>query len=117
MSTHPNVMLQCVLTVNDGTRKTKRALEAAFPTKYEENIRIGERDYHLTVMESDYDDGYQISADEGQIVLHIYLTYGYGETVTLDEIQALVDPLKAWAEEAKEPHGFTYEIRIGANYW
>lgn len=117
MSSHPNVMLQCVLTVNDGTRKTQRALEKAFPGKYGGDIKVGERNYSLTVMESDYEEGYQISADEGQIVLHIYLTYDYGETVTLDEIQAYVDPLRAWAEEAKGPHGFTYEIRIGANYW
>lgn len=119
MSTHPNVMLQCVLTVNDGTRKTQRALEDAFPGKYpdEGGVKIGEREYHLTVMESDYDEDWQISADEGQIVLHEYLTYDYGDTVTLNELLERVGTLKAWAETAKEPHGFTYEIRIGANYW
>ena len=117
MSTHPNVMLQCVLTVNNGTRTTQRALEQAYPTKYGEGVQISDRDYHLTVMESDYDDGFQISADEGQIVIHDYLTYGYGETVTVEELLAKIDAVKSWAEEAKGPHGFTYEIRIGANYW
>jgi hypothetical protein len=112
-------MLQCVLTVNDGARKTQRALKAAYPGKYtdEDRIKIGERDYSLTVMESDYDEGYQISADEGQIVLHEYLTYGYGETVAVDDMLARIAAVKAWAEEAKGPHGFTYEIRIGVNYW
>lgn len=117
MSTHPNVMLQCVLTVNGGTRKTQRELLRAYGEPDGDDIKIDGTSCNVTVMESDYDEGWQISADEGQIVLHEYLTYGYGEIVTIDDMMARVLAIKAWAEEAKETHGFTYEIRIGANFW
>lgn len=119
MSTHPNVMLQCVLTLDEGSRKTERGLLEEFggSPMYEDCIKIGGRHYQITVMESDYEDGYQISADEGQIVLHEYLTYGYGETMDFDDIGAVVGELKSWAESAKNKHKFSYKIRIGANYW
>lgn len=119
MSTHPNVMLQCVLTVDDGSRKTERALleDYAGTGMYDDYVKIADLHYKVSVMGSDYDEGYQISADEGQIVLHEYLTYGYGETVDFETVCKRAAELKEWAESAKEKHKFSYVIRIGANYW
>mgnify|MGYP000925323233 CR=1 FL=1 len=119
MSTHPNVMIQCVLTVDDGMRKTERALLKDFGGDgiYDDCVIVGGADYKVTCMEDSYEDGYQISAEEGQLVLHDYLTYGYGEAMTWDKVEERVESLRAWAESAKEKHKFSYEIRIGANYW
>lgn len=119
MSTHPNVMLQCVLTVDEGSRKTQRGLLEEFggDGTYDDCVMIDGKSYQLTVMESDYEDGYQISAEEGQIVLHDYLTYGYGETINSNGLWNRIIKLRDWAESAKENHRFSYEIRVGANYW
>jgi hypothetical protein len=122
MSTHPNAMLLCVLTPDQGSRKTARELYAEFGKDQEYDysegyLVIGGRDYSIEVMESDYEDGYQISANEGDIVLHLYLTYGYGETVTWGELVPMVEALNAWADANGEKFQFSYETRIGANYW
>jgi len=119
VSTHPNVMLQLVLTVDDGSRKTERGLLSEFSGigAYEDCIAVAGDHYSVTVMESDYEDGYQISADEGQIVMHMYVTYGYGETISAEKLLRKIEALREWAESAKNSHKFSYEIRVGANYW
>lgn len=79
-------------------------------------VVISGRSYTATVFdEEEYDDGYQIEGKEGQIVLHEYLTYGYGETVEFSEVVRLVNNLRAWADDRSMI--FDHSVRIGANYW
>jgi hypothetical protein len=55
-------------------------------------------------MESDYEDGYQISADEGDIIIFDMITYGYGEKVEWSKLVAQKDALEVWALVACERH-------------
>jgi len=54
MSTHPNVILMCILTPNDLARKTYRAIvgeeEAANAGEGDTaEIKIGEKDYNVVI--------------------------------------------------------------------
>jgi hypothetical protein len=71
MSTHPNVILMAVLTPDNTSRKTMRYILEYYKKDYNETmdeLKIGNMEYTAIVMESDYEDGYQISANEGDIV-------------------------------------------------
>ncbi len=117
MSTHPNAMLLGVLVPDELARKTHRAILAEAGIDSNGQLKIGSRDYSITVMESDFDDHWQITAPEGSVVLHTYLTYGYGETVAWSEVEALKNELEAWLQVACETHKCSQSIHITANYW
>lgn len=80
-------------------------------------LKIGADDFRMLVMESDYDEGDQIGAPEGSIIVFRLVTYGYGESLSWQELDTMRAPLDAWATEAGTKHGFKHEIRIGANHW
>lgn len=140
MGTHPNAMIMAVLTVDQGSRKTERMIfeycqkNGVKTDADDKEIRIptGERghvseqwpegypitcNWSVKVMESDYDEGYQISADEGQIVFHTFLTYGYGEKISWERLEAIKNQIEDLLEPMSKPLQFSYEIFIGANYW
>lgn len=118
MSTHPNALLLLKLTPDDLARKTYRAIcEAENASDMDPTIKIGGARFRIKVMESDYDEGYQIAAKEGQIVLFNFLTYGYGEEAAWDEVKARVEALDAWAKEACDKYKCSYAIKLSANYW
>ena len=68
-------------------------------------------------MENDYDDSNQLSAKEGDIVLYDLVTYGYGEMVTWEKLEAQKQVLEEWAKGVCERHKCSYQIFVGANYW
>lgn len=119
MGTHPNAMLICIFTPDDLARKTYRAIltHAGLPEDSDNGIKIGTSQYHHQVMESDYDDSYQISAPEGSIVIHGFVTYGDGEKISWDKLHDQRNQLKAWALEIDELFKCKHEIFISANYW
>lgn len=118
MSSHPNTMLFCILTPDDLARKTYRSILSSEGIDEDDSgVKIAGRTFSIQVMEEDYDDGYQIAAQEGQIVLHTYLTFDYGDRVEWDELVMIKDALQAWAESASAQHKCSYAISIGANYW
>jgi hypothetical protein len=107
-----------VLTPDDLARKTHRAIMVDAGIKDpDDHIKIGAHDYTHEVMETDYEDEVQISAPEGSIVFLDYVTYGYGETVEWDALQAQKDELEAWATGICERHKCSYKIYVTANYW
>jgi hypothetical protein len=139
MSTHPNVLLIAVLTTNDLSRNTMLEILEEAGAKKNDKIRLpggkaetvedrrADREallnapnslglYH-TVMENDYDEGWQISAKEGDLVFLAMLTYGYGEYVLWDALASLREILDEWCKGVCERHRCKYEIRISANYW
>ena len=141
MGAHPNAMIMAVLTLDQGMRKTERlifehcedrkiecSLEGGTikilngkrgnpnPPEWPEGYPLTD-DWSVQVMESDYEEGYQISAKEGQIVIHGYLTYEYGETVKWVELEAQKKQLMDLLDPMTKDLEFTYEIVIGANYW
>lgn len=118
MGTHPNAMLLLVLTPDDLTRKTHRAIlaEAGVPSE-DYDIEIGGEGYHHRVMEQDYYEDSQITAKEGDIVLWDLVTYGFGERVTWAKLEAQKAALEEWAKGVCERHKCNYEIFVSANYW
>lgn len=119
MSTHPNAMLLLALTPDDLARKTYRAiLEEAGVEADGGSFQIGGESYHHHgVMESDYDEGDQISLPEGTIYLMDLVTYGYGEKIAWDKLESQKSALEEWARGICERHHCKAEIFIGANYW
>lgn len=118
MSTHPNAMLLLTLTPDDLARKTYRAIMAEFGVEDEDHdFKIGDVNYHHQVMEEDYDDGHQITAKPGDIVLWDLVTYGYGQRIAWAKLEAQKDALEEWAKGVCERHKCSYEIFVGANYW
>lgn len=117
MGSHPNAILMLVLTPDDAARKTHRAIVAECGVDDDEDIKIGEHGYSHRVMESDYDENWQISAEEGDIVLHDFLTYGYGENVEWSKVEERKAALAEWATGICERHRCTHKIYITANHW
>lgn len=118
MSTHPNALLILALTPDGLARKTWRDILAeSGVSDPEHDIKIGGEEYHHCVMESDYEDGWQIAGKEGDIIIFDLVTYGYGEAVTWEKLEAQKNALEEWGRGICERHHCTYEIRVGANYW
>lgn len=136
MGTHPNTILMCVLTPDDLARKTFRDIAEEMGAKIDDdsctlrilnefydhpNAKTGEpipkTDFTMTIMESDYDDSFQLSAPAGSIVLHDFQTYGYGEVITWTKLEDRKNKLETWAKDICERHKCKYEIQVTANYW
>jgi len=117
MSTHPNVILMVKLTPDDLSRKTMRDILGAFDASEDDEIRIGDEEYTPLIMESDYDEGWQIAAKEGDLVFFDTVTYGYGEVIAWEKLQMQKESLEKWAKTVCEQFHCTYEIALTANYW
>ena len=119
MSAHPNVLLILRLTPDGLARKTYKAILKDSDVKDVDmdDIEIGEEKYHHMVMEGDYDEGYQISAKEGDIVIFDLVTYGYGEDISFEKLSGQKQELSVWAESICKKHNCAFEISVSANYW
>ena len=121
MGAHPNTILLLTLTPDGLSRKTMRDILAEAGLDPDESlddqITIGGEEYHHDVMESDYDDGWQISAKEGDLLFFDLVTYGYGETVTWEKLEAQKKELEEWAIDVCKRHNCTHQIWITANHW
>jgi len=118
MSTHPNVILKLALTPEDLARKTYRAIRVeAGAVNDDADITVGSENYHTVVMESDYDEGWQLSAKEGDILVFDLVTYGYGEEIAWDKLAAQKAELEQWAMGICERYHCTFSISVTANYW
>jgi hypothetical protein len=117
MSTHPNVILLLSLKPDDLARKTYRAILDEAGVADDHDIKIDGEDYHHEVMENDYLDDYQITADKGDIILFDMVTYGYGERISWEKLEAQKAKLEAWAAGICERHKCKSAIYITANYW
>lgn len=118
MSTHPNAILLLTLTPDSTSRKTYRAIMSeAGVTEDDGDLKIGFESYHTKVMESDYDDGYQIPAKEGDIIIFNMVTYGYGELIEWDKLVEQKAALQTWADGVCERHQCKAAFYITANYW
>ena len=121
MSTHPNVILLLLLKPDGLTRKTLRTIFEKETTEGlpgdVPDLIIAEKTYHVKVMECDYDEGWQISGDEGDIAIFDLVTYGYGDSVSWIELEKQKNDLEKWAIMARKKYSCTYQIKITANYW
>lgn len=117
MSTHPNAILLAVLTPDDLARKTYRAILEEAGIESDDQLKLGDMHYSVDIMEDDYDENNQITAPEGSIILHAFLTYGYGENASWEEVTAAKSNLDEWLAGICERHHCKSEVFITANYW
>ena len=117
MSTHPNAILLLTLKPDDLARKTYRAILDEAGIRDGDSLKIGGQPYHIDVMESGYSEDYQISADEGDIIVWCMATYGYGETIEWEKLVAIKAALDSWAAGICERHKCTPKFFMTANYW
>lgn len=118
MSTHPNTILLLVLTPDNLARKTYRnILEEENIIDPENDLSINNKNYHHKVMEENYDDGFQISANEGDIIVFDFVTCGYGDNISWEKLEEQKKSLENWAIEKCKNHNCNYKVFITANYW
>ena len=117
MSTHPNAILLLTLTPEALARKTMAAILLETNTDPNDEIKIGSEEYHHKVMEYDYDEGWQIAAKEGDLLFFKFVTYGYGQQILWEKLEAQKQELEEWAKGICERYHCTYKISISANYW
>lgn len=117
MSIHPNTLLMLILRPNGLSRKTLREILDETNTEAEEDIKINDREFHYIIMEDRYQKSYQISSEEGDIVIFDFVTYGYGDSIGWDKLEKLKNALEVWAIPICKKFNCEYEIKISANYW
>jgi len=121
MSTHPNVILLCTLTPEGLSRATMRAILAnagiADEGEDTDEIPIGYEKYHHVVMEEDYNDDWQLTSKEGDLLIFDFVTCGYGEQISWEQLAKQKDELEAWAKEVCLLQKCSYKISVTANYW
>lgn len=124
MSAHPNIILMACLTPDDLPMKTMRAIladEGITDAIDEAAITLGAEhfgeDFRCFVMNGAYNDGMQITGKSGDLIFHTFLTYGYGEVVSIETLNTRIRTLEEWAKKTAEKHHCTYRIELTANYW
>jgi hypothetical protein len=117
MSSHPNAILAVRFKPNGLARETMREIYAEAGLDEEDQIKIGGDSYTGLVMEGDYDEDYQISGDEGDLIFFDMVTYGYGEEKDWDVVAKQKWNLEEWAKAICIKHDCSFEIFITANYW
>lgn len=117
MSTHPNAILLLTLTPDNLARKTYREILEYCNASIDDSIKINGTTYFHKIMEDDYCEGYQISANEGDIVIFNMVTYGYGEVIEWDKLAKEKEELEEWAKPICEMFKCTFKIFVTANYW
>jgi hypothetical protein len=143
VSTHPNVILKGTVRAQGTTRALLRKLLAEnreeipddqLPVRHdkegrpienrvlggfvresrdEDQLFIGAFSYDTLVMEEAYDTGWQISGEEGDLIVFDLVTYGYGEAISWKDLEGRARDMRAWAER----HNLELDIAISANYW
>ena len=80
-------------------------------------IKIGNYKYSPIVMEEDYDECLQIKAREGDLVFYNLITYGYGETISWEDLEKAKNDLGKWGEKMCKKYNCNMKIEVSANYW
>lgn len=126
MSVHPNAILLLTLTPDDLPMKTwRQILNEAKVYKWNEpgvideegQIKIGSYEYYHLVMQDEYNEEFQVSAKEGDIVLLDMVTYGFGDAIEWSKLEQQKNELEAWAKDICRNFHCSYKIFITANYW
>jgi len=117
MSTHPNAILMAVLTPAGWSRERMQEIVPGYDQDSHSYIEIGDTKYNAIIMESDYDERFQISAREGDLIFFDMITYGYGDRIAWDRLTSLHGKLQRWALETCQTHHCSYKIFVTANYW
>jgi hypothetical protein len=115
MGTHPNAILLLVLKPDGLARKTYRDIIGEMGGS--EYFNIDGKSYNSQVMEENYDEDHQLSAEEGDILVWDCVTYGYGERISWGDLLSQKESLWIWAQGICERHACSFQIYVTANYW
>lgn len=118
MSIHPNVLLIRALIPDDLPSKTYREILALCGlTDDDPEVKIGDSDYSVRLMDGDYYESMQVRAPSGSIVFFETVTYGYGDVIAWDKLVAEKEALHAKLTEIAAQTKCRVEITVSANYW
>lgn len=92
-------------------------VELGVDADHDDDVSIGGSDYNHHVMEDSYYETYQIKSKEGDLLFFDMVTYGYGEAIAWEKLEAQKQALEEWARGVCERHHCSYEIRMCSNYW
>jgi hypothetical protein len=106
-----------VLTPESNPRETAKAIAEANNANEYDQILIGGVQYRCLLMRDEYDSNDQIGAKEGDFVVFDLVTYGYGATITWQNLCDRQQALEVWAAMASEKFHCKHEIFVSANYW
>ena len=117
MSKQSTVVLMAVLTPDNTSRRTMRAILAENSADEDDYFEIGDQEYHSLVMEGDWDECWGIRAEEGDLVFFAFARVGQGNWIAWSELDAKRVELQRWAEAAAARHRCSWEIRVCAIDW
>lgn len=121
MSTDPNTLIVLQLTPNNGEDPYEvfsRIIKDLSLDEDDAAISIDNKNYQIKVIgEEGYDENYQISSDPNTIILHTYITHGYGSTIDWSELEKINNSLEVWSAIIKTKYNCSSKIYITANYW
>lgn len=119
MSSHPNTIL--IASIRPPSGQPDEFLTALDP-EWESNgsiqldqLRLGHDGHYSVVVNVDQDQG--IFPAEDSFVVYDYLTYGWGDEITLNEFDAKVANFKTLVQNFCNLHRCTYSISLSANFW
>lgn len=112
MSSNPGVLLiASIKPINGDLDGTLEKLLENFPDR---EFKLDEKWLPIVPYE-DTDLG--IYPDEGSFCTYTYLSYGWGETTTLEECDKLISAFKILVEELCKITNSIYSLSIGANFY
>lgn len=114
MSSHPNVCLVAIIKSNipDDGNFPSRILEEDLGV----DIQIGDTSHDLYAPFYGCDDS-GLGAPSGTIGIHEYLTYGWGDSISLTDMNIKIVDFGAKVANFCREHNCSYTINIQANWF
>lgn len=119
MSSRPNTIL--VASIRPPSGQPDEFLTTVDP-EWEANgsiqldqLKLGYDRHYSVVVGANQDQG--IYPAEGSFAVYDYLTYGWGDELTLSEFDAKVANFKRLVQNFCDLHSCTYSISLSANFW
>lgn len=107
MSSHPNVYLAASICPPEGKSDEDFVNEDG-------ELEIENAVYSINTYQSD-DTG--IPVFEGNVTAYIYITYGWGEFVDLDEFDVQKSMFEGYIKKFCTEHSCTYKLLVGADFY
>lgn len=119
MGCHPNTLLVASIRPPSGQPdEFLNVLDPEWPdngTIQLDQLRLTHDGHYQVVVGEDSEQG--VYPKEDSFAVFQYLTYGWGDEISLDEFDAKVANFKTLVQNFCDLHGCTYSINLSANSW
>lgn len=119
MGHHPNtILVASIWSPSDQPDEFLTALDPEWESNGSiqlDQLKLGHDGHYSVVVNADPDQG--IYPAEGSFAVYDYLTYGWGDEISLDEFDSKVANFKFLVQNFCDLHGCTYSISLSANFW